>query len=241
MKKINSNNQSAIRINKYMSDAGFCSRRQADRYLEKGLVFIDGRKAVLGDMVNDNSKIYCNGVRIKKDDSLVILAVNKPGGIVCSTRHKDNIVDFINYGTRVYPVGRLDKDSEGLILLTNDGELMNRILRPGFHHEKEYEVVVNKPITETFLSAMSSGVKLTELNVITKKCKVEKISEYKFRIILTQGLNRQIRRMCEELDYKVRELKRVRILNIKLGRLKLGEYRELSEKEVNELINQLIE
>lgn len=232
----------AIRLNKYLSDAGVCSRRQADRYVETGRITVDGVKAVMGQKVSPDQEIRLNGKLIgkpkaKKDK--VILAFYKPRGIVCTTQKKDpdNIIDYINYPERIYPVGRLDKDSEGLILLTNDGDMMNKILCARNYHEKEYEVKVNKAITERFLKKMSSGVEILETK--TRPCRVEKMGEQSFRIILTQGLNRQIRRMCESQRYEVRQLKRVRIMNILLGDLKEGQYREITGKEKRILLEDL--
>lgn len=227
------NDRQGVRINKYMSEAGFCSRREADRLLQAGEIYIDGKKAVLGDLVFEGNKVTCNGKTVEKEEEVIILALNKPRGIVCTTaRHdKNNIVDFVNYSKRVYPVGRLDQDSEGLILLTNDGELMNKVLKARYKHEKEYEVVVNKKITNEFLKGMSAGVFLEELNQTTRKCKIRKVNDYKFNIIITQGLNRQIRRMCQAFDYRVKELKRIRIMNIELANLEVGKYRKLTKEE----------
>lgn len=228
--------EAGTRINKYLSEIGFCSRREADRLLEDGRVTIDGKLPELGTKVMPGQKVCVDGKPVKGGDKPVILAVNKPVGIVCTTTkvEKDNIVDFINYKTRVYPVGRLDKSSEGLILMTNMGEMVNKIMRAGNYHEKEYIVSVNQDITDDFLRQMSTGVPILE--TVTRPCKVEKLGRRKFRIILTQGLNRQIRRMCEYLGYRVVYLKRVRIMNIKLGDLKTGEYRELTPKEMAELM-----
>lgn len=228
--------EAGTRINKYLSEIGFCSRREADRLLEDGRVSIDGKLPELGTRVMPGQKVCVDGKPVKGGDKPVILAVNKPVGIVCTTTkvEKDNIVDFINYKTRVYPIGRLDKSSEGLILMTNMGEMVNKIMRAGNYHEKEYIVSVNQDITDDFLTQMSTGVPI--LDTVTRPCKVEKLGRRKFRIILTQGLNRQIRRMCEYLGYRVVYLKRVRIMNIKLGDIKSGEYRELTPKEMAELM-----
>lgn len=228
-----------VRLNKYMSDAGVCSRRQADRYVEEGRVTVDGQTAVMGQKVTPAQKICLDGKEILVNRKRIVLAVNKPQGIVCTTekREKDNIVDFIGYPERIYPMGRLDKDSEGLILMTNDGELMDQILRARNYHEKEYIVRVNRPVTMDFLSRMRKGVPI--LDTVTRPCKVEKIGSNMFKIVLTQGLNRQIRRMCEALDYRVRWLKRVRIMNINLGQLPVGEYREVTGKELDELMQML--
>ena len=223
------------RLNKYLSDAGVCSRRQADRYVEEGRVTIDGEKAELGQKVLPGQQICVDGKPIRISHKRVLLAVNKPRGIVCTTqkKEKDNIVDFIHYPERIYPVGRLDKDSEGLILMTNDGELMNEILKARNGHEKEYQVKVDKPVTKQFLRKMAQGVPI--LDTVTRPCKVRQTGTCSFRIILTQGLNRQIRRMCEALGYRVRELKRIRIMNINLGDLPEGQYRDVTETEFREL------
>lgn len=225
-----------IRLNKYLSAQGVCSRREADRLVEDGKVTINGRRAEMGEKVDGSEEIYVDGVFVGQEkEEKVVLAMNKPVGIVCSSKEKDNIVDYLNYPKRVYPVGRLDKDSTGLILLTNDGELMNDILKARHFHEKEYEVRVSKRITADFIRGMSQGVWLDELGVKTRPCKVKKIDAYTFRIILTQGLNRQIRRMCAYFDYRVVTLKRVRIMNIVLGDLAEGQWREIKGKELKEL------
>ena len=232
-----------MRLNKFLSSIGFCSRRQADKYIENGKIYIDDSVAGLGTELYDKQKVYFEKTYIGQIDDLklkqrIVLAVNKPVGIVCTSSDKDraeNIVDFINYPLRVYPVGRLDKDSEGLLLMTNDGSLVNTLMKAKNHHEKEYIVEVNKNIDEAFLQAMSGGVYIKELKVKTRKCYIEKISEKSFKIILTQGLNRQIRRMCESLGFKVLSLRRIRIVNITLGKLKTGEYRKLSTTELNTL------
>ena len=232
-----------MRLNKFLSSIGFCSRRQADKYIENGKIYIDDSVAGLGTELYDKQKVYFEKTYIGQIDDLklkqrIVLAVNKPVGIVCTSSDKDraeNIVDFINYPLRVYPVGRLDKDSEGLLLMTNDGSLVNALMKAKNHHEKEYIVEVNKNIDEAFLQAMSGGVYIKELKVKTRKCYIEKISEKSFKIILTQGLNRQIRRMCESLGFKVLSLRRIRIVNITLGKLKTGEYRKLSTTELNTL------
>ena len=228
-----------IRINKFLSEAGVCSRREADRFIEEGKVKIDGIIAQMGSKVTKNNTVTFCGNPVKKEEKLVLIAYNKPEGIVCTTDHKepDNIVDYINYGMRIYPIGRLDKDSEGLILLTNDGDIVNKILRAENHHEKEYIVSVNKEITMDFIRQMSSGIPI--LDKVTNPCEVSPIDKNTFRIILTQGLNRQIRRMCEYLGYRVVFLRRVRIMNIQLGRLKTGDFRNVTEREIEEM-NQLI-
>ena len=230
-----------IRINKYLSEVGFCSRRAADKLLEEGRITINGRVPELGTKVSDEDEIFVDGKTIKKvEEEFVYIAFNKPVGIVCTTdtkREKNNIVDYINHPKRIFPIGRLDKPSEGLILLTSDGDIVNKILRARNNHEKEYYVRVDKPITEKFLEKMRNGVPI--LDTVTKKCEVEKIDTMNFRIVLTQGLNRQIRRMCEHLGYEVKKLKRIRIMNIKLD-LPVGKWRDLTPQEMNEL-NRLLE
>lgn len=229
----------SIRLNKYISESGFCSRREADKFIESGAVTIDNVRAVMGTKVNPGQKVRVNGKLITKEEDLVYIALNKPVGITCTTEHKvkGNIVDFVNHEKRIFPIGRLDKDSEGLILLTNDGDIVNKILRAGNNHEKEYIVKVDKPINDEFVKRMSGGIRI--LGQVTKKCFVKKEGPNTFRIILTQGLNRQIRRMCESLGYKVVKLKRIRIMNIDLGNLKKGQWRNLTEKELSGL-NKLI-
>lgn len=227
--------QEYIRLNKYLSDAGFCSRREADRLMTEGKVLVDGRKAELGMRILPDARITVDGTPVKKEVEKVLIALNKPAGIVCTAQKKDkkNVVDFVNYPVRVYPVGRLDKDSTGLLLLTNDGELVNKIMRAGNYHEKEYIVTVDKEITSSFCRNMASGVAI--LDTVTRPCKVEQLGDKKFRIILTQGLNRQIRRMCEALGYRVRTLKRIRIMNIELGDLQEGSIRVIEGTEKKEL------
>ena len=224
-----------IRLNKYMSDAGICSRRQADIFIQDGLVTVDGKVAVPGMKVTKNQDVRFQGKPVELIEELELIAFNKPRGIVCTAqkREKDNIIDFINYHTKIYPIGRLDKDSEGLILLTNDGEISNRIQKARYYHEKEYIVTVDKPVTIEFLYGMRNGVPI--LNTVTRKCRVRKLSKNQFSIILTQGLNRQIRRMCEYFGYRVLNLKRVRIMDIELGKLKTGTYRKLTKNEINKL------
>ena len=224
------------RLNKYLSEAGYCSRRAADKLIDAGRVTINGKVPEMGTKVTPNDIVAVDGKRIENsDEDRVYLALNKPIGIVCTTDtgvEKDNIIDFINYHKRIFPIGRLDKPSEGLILLTDDGDIVNKILRASNNHEKEYIVTVDKPISQTFIERMSGGVPI--LDTVTKKCKVKKLGKYEFKIILTQGLNRQIRRMCEYLDYEVQTLKRVRIMNIKLD-IPVGQYRELTSTEMEEL------
>ena len=232
---------SLIRINKYLSEIGFCSRRRADDLIEQGRVKVNGKLAVMGEKISGREEIRVNNKVVKKPEKKknVYLAFNKPVGIVCTTdtrREKNNIIDFINYPTRIFPIGRLDKPSEGLIFLTNDGDIVNKILRANNQHEKEYVVEVNKPITKDFIKLMGNGVPILE--TITNKCYVKQTGKKTFKIILTQGLNRQIRRMCEYFDYRVISLKRIRIMNIKLD-LKVGEYRYFTNSELN-TINQLI-
>ena len=232
---------SLIRINKYLSEIGFCSRRRADDLIEQGRVKVNGKLAVMGEKISGREEIRVNNKVVKKPEKKknVYLAFNKPVGIVCTTdtrREKNNIIDFINYPTRIFPIGRLDKPSEGLIFLTNDGDIVNKILRANNQHEKEYVVEVNKPITKDFIKQMGNGVPILE--TITNKCYVKQTGKKTFKIILTQGLNRQIRRMCEYFDYRVISLKRIRIMNIKLD-LKVGEYRYFTNSELN-TINQLI-
>ena len=232
-----------MRINKYLSAQGVCSRREADRLLEAGRITVDGVTAMCGQQVDDNSVICIDGSRISDEKPQdVLMAFNKPRGIVCTTtdnQGKNNIVDYIGYDKRIYPVGRLDKDSDGLILLTNNGEITDKILRSVNGHEKEYVVKVNKKITDTFLKSMADGVYVKELDVTTKPCSISRKNNYTFRIILTQGLNRQIRRMCQESGYKVESLTRVRIMNIELGGLKIGEYRIIEGKEKTMLYESL--
>ena len=226
----------SLRLNKFLSASGICSRREADRLIAEGKVFIDGKAAGMGDKVMPGQSVVCDGKKVEGRDCPVLLAVNKPRGIVCTTSNRDraqNIVEFVGYPVRIYPVGRLDKDSEGLILMTNEGELVNRILRARNHHEKEYLVWVDRPVTPEFLRKMESGVAI--LDTVTRPCRAEKTGEKSFRIVLTQGLNRQIRRMCEALGYHVCRLKRVRILNTELGGLETGRFREVTEKERREL------
>jgi len=228
------------RINKYLSEVGYCSRRAADNLIEQHRITINGKVPEMGTKVKDGDIVKVDGELITEPkEKPVYLAFNKPVGIVCTTdtrREKDNIIDFINFPKRIFPIGRLDKPSEGLIFMTNDGDIVNKILRARNHHEKEYLVTVNKPINADFITKMENGVPI--LDTITRKCKVEQLSEKQFKIILTQGLNRQIRRMCEYLDYRVRKLKRIRIMNISLD-VPVGKWRHLSSAELVE-INRLI-
>ncbi|MGG0934859.1 23S rRNA pseudouridine(2604) synthase RluF [Brevibacillus centrosporus] len=224
-----------MRINKYISETGFCSRRESDKLIEAGRVTINGRMAELGSTVSPGDDVRIDGNPLGAKKKSVYIALNKPVGITCTTElHvKGNIIDFVNHPERIFPIGRLDKDSQGLILLTNDGDIVNKILRAENNHEKEYIVTVDKPITPLFIQGMSGGVRI--LGTITKPCKVTKISDRVFKIVLTQGLNRQIRRMCQAFGYQVRQLKRVRIMNIELGELRVGQWRDLTERELTEL------
>jgi 23S rRNA pseudouridine2604 synthase len=226
------------RINKYLSEVGYCSRREADRLIDAGRVTINGIVPEMGTKISPDDEVHVDGKLISNTkEAFVYLAFNKPIGIVCTTDtrvEKDNIIDFLKYPKRIFPIGRLDKLSEGLILLTDDGDIVNKILRASNNHEKEYIVTVDKPISQTFIERMSGGIPLADLDKVTKKCTIEKLGTYEFRIVLTQGLNRQIRRMCEYLTYKVQTLKRVRIMNIKLD-VPVGEYRELTKDEMEGL------
>ena len=227
--------QDSKRLNKAISDCGYCSRRQADKFIEQGLVTINDQPASLGDRAMPNDIIKVKNITINKNEQLVYIALNKPVGITCTTdrRVEGNVVDFINHKERIFHIGRLDKPSEGLLLMTNDGDIVNKILRAGNQHEKEYLVEVDRRITDSFIKRMQSGVPI--LDTVTKKCKVEKIGRFVFKITLIQGLNRQIRRMCEYLGYEVETLKRERIMNIELGKLPIGKWRYLTEKELKDL------
>jgi 23S rRNA pseudouridine2604 synthase len=224
------------RINKYISDSGFCSRREADRLIDAGRVTINDQKPEMGMKVSEKDSVKVDGKLINTENKRVYLAFNKPTLVTCTTdtRDPDNIIDFIKYNERIFPIGRLDKMSEGLIFLTNDGDIVNKILRAGNEHEKEYLVKVNKEVTDEFIKKMGSGVKI--LDKTTKPCKIKKCGNNSFNIILTEGLNRQIRRMCEAFDYKVLKLKRIRIMNIGLDNLKIGEWRYLSSDEINKIM-----
>ena len=225
----------STRLNKYLSEAGYCSRRAADKLIDEGRVTINGIVPEMGTRVLIGDEVKVDGKTILNDtEKRTYIAFNKPVGIVCTTDtgvEKDNIIDYINYPSRIFPIGRLDKDSEGLILLTDDGDIVNKILRASNNHEKEYIVTVDKPISQTFIQRMAGGIPLEELGKTTKPCKVEKLSTFEFKIILTQGLNRQIRRMCEYLNYEVQSLKRTRIMNIHL-KCEVGSYRDLTEEEL---------
>jgi 23S rRNA pseudouridine2604 synthase len=230
-----------MRLNKFISETGICSRREADKLIENGAVTVNGSVAAVGTQVEETDKVSINGKPLGRKKPPIYIALNKPVGITCTTeRHIDgNIIDFINHPERIFPIGRLDKDSDGLILLTNNGDIVNDILRAEHHHEKEYIVAVDRPITHEFINGMRRGVRLAELNATTKPCIVEKIGGNTFKIILTQGLNRQIRRMCEAFGYNVRHLQRVRIMNILLGKLKVGQWRNLTDVELQKLLPNL--
>jgi 23S rRNA pseudouridine2604 synthase len=229
------------RLNKFISDTGICSRREADKLIEQGRVTVNGLKPEVGTKVSSKDKIKIDGKPLGAKEEPVYIAFNKPVGITCTTEQKikGNIIDYINYPDRIFPIGRLDKPSEGLIFLTNDGDIVNKILRAGNNHQKEYIVSVDKPVTPEFIFKMGNGVPLAELDTVTQKCPVFKEGPRQFRIILTQGLNRQIRRMCEVLGYEVTKLKRVRIMNIALGDLPVGRWRYLTKSEIK-IINSLI-
>ncbi|MBE5912711.1 MAG: pseudouridine synthase [Pseudobutyrivibrio ruminis] len=234
--------EESIRLNKYLSDAGVCSRRAADKAIEEGRVLVNGKPAEMGMRVSQSDEVLFDGKPVSNADKRpVLIAYNKPVGIVCTAekREKNNIIDHINYPERIYPIGRLDKDSNGLILLTNQGDLVNKIMRAANAHEKEYIVTVDKDIDSDFINKMSAGVYLDELEVTTRKCHVEKLSKRTFKIVLTQGLNRQIRRMCQMLGFRVRSLKRVRIMNIELKNLQEDTYRDVTEAELKVLYKML--
>ena len=228
-----------MRVNKYLSDAGFCSRREADRLTADGRVTINGSPAEMGAQVGETDIVCVDGKKITPEQKKVYLAFYKPRGIVCTAekREKNNVIDYLNYPVRIYPVGRLDKDSEGLLLMTNDGDIVNGIMRARNFHEKEYLVWVDRPVTEDFLNRMAAGVPI--LDTVTRPCRVRKRKEKCFSIVLTQGLNRQIRRMCEALGYRVERLKRIRIMNIRLDGLEPGKYRVLTEEELIEIGNRI--
>jgi len=223
-----------MRLNKFISESGICSRREADRYIENGHVFLNGRRASIGDLVNAGDRVRVNGMDLepREKEDTIFIALNKPPGITSTTEEgvKENIIRFVNYSKRIFPIGRLDKDSQGLILLTNDGDMVNKILRAGNNHEKEYVVTVNKPLTAEVIQGMINGVPM--LGVMTKKCKIIQEAPAIFRITLIQGLNRQIRRMCEHFGYDVIKLERVRVMNIQLKGLPLGDWRDLTPEEL---------
>lgn len=224
-----------MRLNKYLSDAGVCSRREADRLAEAGRITVNGELAKTGIQVSDETEICIDGKKVIREEKKVLLAFHKPRGVECTANPnvKKNVISYINYPIRIYYIGRLDKDSEGLLLLTNQGELVNKMMRSGNQHEKEYVVTVNKPVTKEFIQRMQSGVPI--LGTKTRKCRVIQTGEKSFRIILTQGLNRQIRRMCQYLGYEVKRLKRIRVMNIELGDLPVGAYREVTAQEMKTL------
>ncbi len=226
--------EAPIRLNKYISESGLCSRREADKYIADGQVFINGRRASIGDMVKAGDRVRVSGQEIepREREHTIFIALNKPVGVTSTTEEgvQNNIVDYVNYGKRIFPIGRLDKDSQGLIFLTNNGDLVNKILRAGNNHEKEYVVTVNKPLTEEALNTMRGGVPMLGIN--TRKCNIVQVAPNRFRVTLIQGLNRQIRRMCEYVGYEVTKLERIRIMNIGLKGLPLGDWRELNEAEM---------
>jgi len=232
---------SGIRLNKFIAESGICSRREADKFIEKGVVVINGRRAVIGDVVKPKDKVTVNGHKLEPlaEENKLYIAFNKPVGVTCTTEDstKGNIIDYVNHSTRIFNIGRLDKDSQGLILLTNDGDIVNKILRAENSHQKEYIVTVDKPVTQEFITKMGTGVPI--LGVVTKKCTVEMIAPFVFKITLIQGLNRQIRRMCEHFGYEVRKLERTRIMNISLTGIPLGEWRDLTENELDVLFSML--
>jgi 23S rRNA pseudouridine2604 synthase len=225
-----------MRLNKYLAETGACSRRQADQWIDAGRVTVNGTRAVLGTQVDDGDDVRVDGQPLRAKPKRVYLALNKPVGVECTTDRDvpGNIVDFVGYPERIFPIGRLDKDSEGLILLTNDGDIVNNVLRAENEHEKEYIVAVDRPLTPAFLAGMAAGVPI--LDTVTNPCRVTQVGRNTFRIVLTQGLNRQIRRMCEHFDYTVRRLQRVRIMHVQLGTLPLGQWRELTASELRGLV-----
>lgn len=233
------NNSAGKRLNKFIADSGYCSRREADRLIQEGKVKIDGRVAGLGDRVLPGMKVVCDGKSLTGDGEKVYIMLNKPRGIVCTAdpREPMNVVDYVGYPIRIFPVGRLDKDSEGLLLLTSDGEIVNRLLRASGGHEKEYEVEVDKPLTKEFMENMMKGVPI--LDTVTLPCKLRRTGARSFNLVIVQGLNRQIRRMCEALGYNVQKLRRVRINTLKIGNLQPGQWRELTEGELNALMDSI--
>ena len=231
--------ENGIRINKFLSEAGVCSRREADRQVELGNITIDGKVAETGARVLPGQTVLFQGKKVSKEEEMILIAFHKPVGIVCTAekREKNNVIDYINYPKRIYPIGRLDKDSEGLLLLTNNGDIVNKMMRSGNMHVKEYIVTVNRPVTESFIHGLANGVPLAELNTMTRNCHVKQIGKKQFKIILTQGLNRQIRRMCEYFGYRVEKLVRTRIMNIELGDLPVGTYRDVTTEEYRQLLS----
>ena len=236
---LDTENKGPVRLNKYLSEAGVCSRREADKLIAAGQVMVDGVRAETGMKVEPWQVVRIGKKQVSRQEEMIVLAVNKPRGIVCTEerRERDSIVRFLNYPVRITYVGRLDKDSEGLLLMTNNGDIINRMMRAANKHEKEYKVTVDKEITEQFIKKMSEGVPI--LDTVTRPCTVKKIGKYTFSIILTQGLNRQIRRMCAAFGYEVKDLVRIRIMNIRLGSLKEGAYRKLTDEELEELYEML--
>jgi 23S rRNA pseudouridine2604 synthase len=230
-----------VRLNKFISESGICSRREADRFIEQGQVTLNGRTAVVGDKVGTGDEVKVNGrlIAAQNKEKFVFIALNKPVGVVCTTdsAERNNITNFVGHRQRIFPIGRLDKDSQGLIFLTSNGDLVNKILRAGNEHEKEYVVTVNKPVTADFISGMGAGVPI--LGTRTKKCKVVQLSATSFRLTLVEGMNRQIRRMCEYFGYEVRTLERTRIMNIRLGKLTVGQWRNLTNDELAELLQSI--
>jgi 23S rRNA pseudouridine2604 synthase len=231
----------SIRLNKFISESGMCSRREADEHIERGRVFINKKRAAIGDQVHVGDRVVVNGIALepRKGDDTIFIALNKPVGIESTTDEEvsQNIIRFVNHSKRIFPIGRLDKDSQGLIFLTNNGDLVNKILRAGNNHEKEYVVTVNKPLTQSVIESMANGVPM--LGVMTKKCKIELVTPNTFRITLIQGLNRQIRRMCEHFGYEVIKLERIRIMNIGLKGLPIGDWRDLTESEMKTIYSML--
>lgn len=228
-----------MRLNKFLSEKGLCSRREADYWIESGRVSINGKPAGLGTPVEEGDEVAVDGKPVgRRQSAHVYIAFNKPVGVTCTTeaRVRDNIIDFIGHEQRIFPIGRLDKDSEGLILLTSDGDIVNRLLREEHAHEKEYVVTVDRPVSESFLAGLRRGVRLAELATTTKPCEAWRVDQHSFRIVLTQGLNRQIRRMCEHFGYEVRQLRRERFVNIQLGKLQLGYWRNLEAEELQQLL-----
>ncbi|MCQ2056221.1 MAG: pseudouridine synthase [archaeon] len=230
-----------FRLNKFIADSGYCSRRKADILIDAGRVTVDEKPAEKGVKVTLNNIVRIDGQVVTRDEELIILIFNKPPGITCTTLKSDssNVIQFLNYPKRIYPVGRLDKYSEGLLILTNKGDIVNGIMRSRYNHEKEYLVTVDRPITDNFIKKMTTGIYLSELKVTTKPCFAEKIARNKFKIVITQGLNRQIRRMCEQLDFRVMKLKRTRVLDIELKDLPVGKYRKATQEEINSIIAQI--
>lgn len=233
------NQNTGKRLNKFIADSGYCSRREADRLIEEGRVEVDGEAGTIGSKILPGTRVVVDGHVLSGDSDKVYIALNKPAGIVCTAdpREPMNVVDYVNYPTRIFPIGRLDKDSEGLLLMTSDGEIVNRLLRAGGGHEKEYEVEIDRTITREFTDKMMSGVPI--LDTVTLPCRLRRTGERGFNIILVQGLNRQIRRMCEALGCNVRKLRRIRIMNIRLGNMKPGQWRELTSEELSTLLAEL--